>query len=254
MGTKGVAGGLQVLSGSVPTIVFQSAIPFIMPGGTSASQFTMGNNGAISNLVALLEAYPQAFIYMPANAIAAGVAAGWYYFVASSTTAGTVYNNLYSWGDPRLAVPATPTAFATTGPGGVTPQLAVISGPSFTLPGGALGANGMLRHFHEATFPATASNKTLALRFGGTNANSNTINSGTNVSAGFIGTVRNRNSQSRQISNTYGTYSGQSGAASRQVMTVNTAVDITVDYRMTLTAASDSLVLESFDVVAHYGK
>ena len=107
-----------------PRVLLQSAISFILAGGTaggSSNQFTMGNNGALSTLPVLPTTYSGgAFIYMPANAIFAGSAAGWYWFVASATTAGTVYNNAYTGGDPKAAVPATPTPFVSTGPGLVT--------------------------------------------------------------------------------------------------------------------------------------
>jgi hypothetical protein len=93
--------------------LLQTAFPMILP-----SSGTIGNNGALSGLTALPVAYTSCYMWFPANAIVAGSAAGMYYVVMSSTTAGTIKNNTYTFGQPNI--PASPIAFSTTGPGAYT--------------------------------------------------------------------------------------------------------------------------------------
>lgn len=146
-------------------LLFKSDIPFIIP-----SSGTMGNNGALSGIAALPQIYPHAYVYLPANAIVAGSAAGFYYTVFSSATAGTVYNNRHDGtvsGEP--VVPASPTAFLTTGPGAYTQ--AVEAGRQamlYTIPAATLGANGGLQFEIGVRCTNSANAKSVGLRFGTT--------------------------------------------------------------------------------------
>lgn len=97
-----------------PVMLAQSALPIIYP-----SSGTIGNNGALTLTTALPSTFEAAFMYFPANAIAAGVAAGLYYVVMSSTTVGVIYNNTFP-SSGIAEIPASPTAFVTTGPGAYT--------------------------------------------------------------------------------------------------------------------------------------
>lgn len=97
----------------------------------SAPTGTMANNGAITLGTALDATYANCYLYLPANAISAGSAVGWYYAEMSSATAGIVYNNTYSSGEP--SVPSSPTAFVTTGPGAYTGETTE-HGVVFTIP------------------------------------------------------------------------------------------------------------------------
>src|ERR1043165_8686523 len=120
---------------TAPVGLSTSGIPFI-----KASSGTMGNNCAISAMTALPRTFSGgAYLWLPAGAIAAGVpaAASWYWFVASSTTAGTCYNSTYTSGTPTAG---TLTAFSTTGPGAFTGSASAMPGPSLTGPASTLGA------------------------------------------------------------------------------------------------------------------
>lgn len=117
----------------------------LMSGGIicgTPSSGSIGDNGALTLTTALLQTFSQGlYLYFPANAIAAGVAAGSYWTVMSSTTAGTIYNNTYIGGKP--VAPVSPTAFSTTGPGAYTQTTAAsITNVSMTLPGGIIGLEG----------------------------------------------------------------------------------------------------------------
>jgi hypothetical protein len=135
--TVAASGKVTELGYNVPYTLFQSGVPFII-----TSSGVMGNNGALSGITALSTTFPQAYIYLPAGAISSGSAAGWYYTVFSSTTAGTVYNNVYTSGTPT--VPASPSAFVTTGPGAFVQTTGFITSinPTVTIPANSMTANG----------------------------------------------------------------------------------------------------------------
>lgn len=240
----------------IPRILIQSAIPFILAGGTAGAgtnQFTMGNNGAISTLPTLPTTFSGgAWIYMPANAVAAGVAAGWYWFVASSATAGTVYNNTYTSGDPRLSVPTSPTAFATTGPGVVTQSTSAITTYSITVPGGALGLNGLLRVNGRFEANNNANAKTVSFLFGTGSSISGALAS--SLTGGLLFEVRNINSYSRQVctprsfSSPYG---GSTNAS--QYGTDDTSTDKTLSASLQLSTTTDYLIHSSLDAILQYG-
>jgi len=127
------------------TVLAQSSMPFV-----SLSSGSVSSTGAISGITALPLAYPKAWVFLPANIVAASSAAGWYYATFSGTSAGTVYLNQPAVTFP-LIWPASPTAVtagqgAFTGPGGyVAEQL-----PYVTLPGNSMGINGRLAmQFHS---------------------------------------------------------------------------------------------------------
>lgn len=98
-------------------VLFQCTLPLIV-----IHSGNMGNNGAFTTTNSLPQnTYRDSYCYFPSGAISAGSAAGWYYVLWGSDTAGTVYNNTWagSFASPPAA-PASPTAFVTTGPGAFT--------------------------------------------------------------------------------------------------------------------------------------
>lgn len=235
-----------------PRVLAQSGIPFILAGGTaggSSNQFTMGNNGAISTLPVLPTAYSGgAFIYMPASGIFAGSTAGWYWFVASSTTAGTVYNNTYTSGDPKLSVPATPTPFVSTGPGLVTQTTgSFVYAPTLTLPANSMGPNGALKLDGSIAVNNNANNKFSQFEFG-----SMTMQGGHASTTGY-----------RQLRNVYnaGSVSVNKGhnawapgtTTSMSYGSVNTAADVVVRMGLQIANATDYILMDAFDITVQYG-
>lgn len=202
---------------------YQNAIPCILP-----SSGTIGNNGALSALTALPTTYTSAYLYFPVDTIAAGVAAGLYYCVMSSTTAGTIYNNVY---DPSLGVlptiPASPTAFVTTGPGAYTQTTgSVISLVGYTIPGGSMGANGrfILSGVYSQTNNADA--KVLSVTFGGSSFMATGIAS--TAAWGMHKSMSNRGSASKQVCSAVALTTDSIGSQASNIpiqLTVNTAVD-----------------------------
>lgn len=231
-----------------------NAIPVFLQSSGS-----IGNNGALTAITALPVTYPSIYLYFPVNAIAAGVAAGLYYCVMSSTTAGTIYNNVY---DPSLGVlptiPSSPTAFSTTGPGAYTQTTAAdITLVGVTIPGGSMGASGVLdiiSSWESATNNANA--KTTKVKIGAT------LIGLTPALASTI-TVRshhlfsNRGSQSV---NFYGASSSIHGAfinsGSTLVTTpsaINMATDQILYFTMQLATATDGAGLNMMSVKINYG-
>ena len=132
----------------IPRTTFQTAFPFVLPpgdGGTNGLTFTGGGGGAFT-----LSAAPQAglfsglsgsgsYVYLPANAGGSGNAAGWYYCVFSSDTAGTIYGDKYTGGQPQIV--GSPGEFGGAPSGRITTptsEITAISGINLT----PIGING----------------------------------------------------------------------------------------------------------------
>lgn len=217
----------------------QSHIPMIM-----VSSGTMGNNGALTLTTALPTTFGKAYIYLPANAIASGSAAGWYYAVFSSTTVATVYNNTYTSGTP--APPSPPTPFVTTGPGAYTQTTgAAITAYSLTIPGGKIGPNGTVRITKATFYNNSAGAKTQTDRFDGnlfsSSAPTTTTNYGTVTGFANLG-----------VTNAQGQLLSANGATGATTGGAFMAVDTTVDKNYTLTfqlaTATDYVMLVSLEV------
>jgi hypothetical protein len=168
----GTAGNPLIIAGpagaALPSVMLSSSIPFII-----TSSGTMGNNGALSGVAAMEMAYANAYVYLPAGAIFAGSAAGWYFAQFSSTTAAQVFNNFYSTGvtGPAIGggtpqIPASPVPFATTGPGLFTQTNATIAAVAMVMPAGLLGPNDGVMVNAYCTYPNSAGNKNIVCNLG----------------------------------------------------------------------------------------
>ena len=204
---------------------------------------TMGNNGALSGITAVATAYPNAYCYMPAAAIASGSAAGWYYAVFSSTTAATLYNNTYTSGTP--AIPGSPTAFSTTGPGAYTQTTATyIAGYTLPIAGGTIGANGSVKILALSTNNSSGNNKTFLVQFGGT-MNVSILTQTSSQQAGVPAGFSNRGSASAQVWLPYGLI-GTTGATTYG--TVNTASSQNLQFFFNMTTTTDTMIYENIEV------
>ena len=164
-GTISSGGALAVTAARFPQTLGQSHIPFVL-----LSSGTMGNNGAISLLSgAVATAYPNAYVYLPALAIAAtgpGSAAGWYYAVFSSTTALTVYNNTAHVRHAGNSGDAD-SVFDDRSRRLCPEPLAAISRPiRWRLPGTRLGRTGLSAIDGVRTYNNSAGAKTITLNYG----------------------------------------------------------------------------------------
>lgn len=221
-------------------VLLATSIPFVF-----VSSGTMGNNGALSGITAVSAIYPAAYVYLEANVIAAGVAAGWYYAVFSSTTAATVYNNVYTSGVP--AIPASPTPFVTTGPGAYTRTVTVIGGYSITLPANTLGDNGYLDVKQAYTQTNNANNKNGYVRMNGTVVLS--VGLFSTASMNLTGLVANAGIKTKQYASTVCSVANYSLATA--LRSIDTTTSQTVDISFQAATATDTVVLNSTVIVVY---
>lgn len=234
-------------------VLAQSGIPFILPGGTAgggSNQFTMGNNGAVSTLQALPSTYDGgAWMYFPANTITGSNPAGWYWFVASSTTAGTVYNNTYTTGSP--AAPTTLIPFVSTGPGlGTQTTGADITAMNFTMIGGSMGPNGAVENWWNGAQNNSAGNKIWNEKWGATSMWSRTRTTTTMENPMYR--ISNRGRQDRQFCDAQGG-PGSSLTSAGSVTSIDTSANIAVSITMQIAAASDFMLLNAYRSQLSYG-
>lgn len=218
-----------------------SAIPFIM-----APTGTMANNGAITLGTALgsATAFGNCYLYLPASAISAGSAAGWYFAQMSSATVGTVFNNVYSSGIPTI--PASPVAFATTGPGAYTGVTGAQVAVSLTIPGGTMGPNGRLRISAIFTNNNTAGTKNSIAQIGPGPATIFNAQQTTNVSISHSHEFCNRGAQNVNVAQPTALIGPGSTGGAIVYQTVDTSVAVTFSFAMNDNTATDWQVLESW--------
>lgn len=215
---------------------------------------TMGNNGALSALANALQATLSDGCWMefPAGAIATGIpssaqvtAGVKWWTVMSSATAGQVFNNTYTPGTTSPnAIPASPTAFVTTGPG------AYVNGTSATpffvipIPANSMGLSGSIdTETWASAYSGNANNKTITSTFGGSGQGA-AITLTTASQQAVLGNVMNKANAKKQKSS----QSGKSFAANASRNT--SAVDSTVTQNFVVNGntavAGDWICVESF--------
>lgn len=244
--TTNVTGRIELSAGGVAVatspVIGQTGIPMILPSSGS-----IGNNGALSGITALPAVYDACYMYFPANAIVAGSVAGMYFVDMSSNTAGTIYNNVYTGGTPTI--PASPTAFATTGPGAYTQTTSATEVLSYTVPAGAMGVNGRLEIRGRMSFPNNGNSKSLAAAFADTSTLT-FINNGATANLGveFGNTIQNRGSAAVQVA-THASFGnlGQTGTAALRG-TVDTTLAQPLRFKLTIAVATDYALIERLSV------
>jgi hypothetical protein len=232
--------------GSFPIVLAKWGVPVIL-----ASSGTMGNNGAVSAMTALPITYSGgAWLYLPANAIQAGSAAGFYWFVASSTTAGTVYNSTFD----GTSVPGagTATAFVSTGPGafaGIAAGEILVA--TVTIPAGSMGPNGFLELNGEAQNNTAAGNKTFRVDFGGTDLFQVVA---TTNSAGPVGIhIRNKGLATRQHGTGFTAVGTQVLTSGLSYSSADSANAVSLTFTLEKATATNHATWEGMTVKVVYG-
>lgn len=245
-GAAAVVGAAIKADPSLSTIALLGfGVPLIVaPSGSVAA------NGALTLGTALALTYPNAFVYFPAGAVFSGSAAGFYYVEMSSTTAGTVFANIYSPVVAGPAIPASPTPIVAAGPGAFTGEAAEVVAAYVTVRGGLMRKNGRIDFAFIGSFNNSAGSKIYSLHIGGTQAHSS---SGTTQQSIAVPKylIQNRGRVDRQISSGQVT-NGTSSAAPVQT-SVNTAADFVVEIRMRHSTATDAIALESANITMDVG-
>jgi len=219
---------------SVPYTFISTGVPFVL-----VSSGTMGNNGALSGITAVSNTYPNAYVYLPANAISTGSTAGWYYAVFSSTTAATIYNNTYTSGVP--SIPASPTAFVTTGPGAYTQTTSAVTALNYTVAAGTISnINAQLNVNVYCSNNNTANTKYYRTNLANGYAQSIT----TNAVGGFL----NYNTQMQSSLTSQFTYllGGTASSLQGAYLSSNYGNSFSPNVQLTISVATDTITLESY--------
>ena len=271
------SGNIQKLT----SVLAQTAIPLVFPGNSivnadgtfysgssiGGGTLTLSSATAGSGLTATLssagpwaagtwsvaspfsQAYPDAWVYLPASALVSGVA-GLYYAHFTTTTSATIYQ--------AYALPSTTTPFIPYDADlGTTLTPVVGTGTTFTqtqvatkfmnipLPANSLGMSGSLRATIEINNNPTTTNKTIQVGLGTAVGNivGDTLNT-TDTFARIMGMMRNRNSLTAQysINNNLG-YTTSAGTLSQT--TIDTTIQQPIMVTLTIPqAATDQIVIE----------
>lgn len=244
-GNVSITGGTVSGVSGVTYTYSKSNLPiFIAPTGT------MANNGAITLGTALNTTYANAYVHLPAGAIAAGVPASpdFYFVQMSSSTLGTVFNNTMSANldaNGVAQIPAAPVAFSTTGPGAYTGVTGAVTVLTISVAASTLGTNGALDFDGTLAFNTSATNKLTTLAFGGSSLYS--ANLASTATLRLYGQSRNRDSASVQSFTGYGVTSSNTvivGAGTYG--TVNTGSSANLTVALTHATATDNAVLETW--------
>lgn len=237
---------------NTPRVLFQSAIPFILAGGTATNQFTVNSAGLVTALPTLPITSGFAFFYLPSGVTGT---AGWYYAQVQSATSVQLYTARYTSGDPKLAAPTTLVTQSTTA-GNYSQTTGVdIQGPAFTLLGGSMGPNGTLRAYLAVSMTGSVNTKAYRLRFGTTGISGVSSAFSSNSTGGFGCVLQNVNSQSiNKVFNgnsSFQPYSNSGGGFGYS--SVNTAADQTVNFSLNISTASEMAMFEYYNVDLMYG-
>jgi hypothetical protein len=209
---------------NMPYVLAQSAVPYGI-----ANSGTVATNGTYTAGTAYNTTYSGGiWLYFPATAFATA-SAGFYWCVASSTTAFQVYTD---------ATAATLITGSNSGFTGSTSQQTAVS---VTLPGGVVGANGKVRIAASSSCNATAGQKSMQFALGATNLT--IVNSASVLAINSVQTIANRNSLSRQRLSNFSSATGSGGYA-----TIDTSADQTISIKLTLAVATDVVVLEDYTI------
>ena len=225
-------------------VLAQGGVPLILPPSGS-----VGNNGALSLGSALYTTYASCYMFFGASTLytsPVGNYAGLYYVQMSSTTTGTVFANLYEFGNPQI--PASPTAISATGPGAytqITGQAIILA--SGNVPGNVMGPNGEVEFDYVWTSNNSADNKRMNATLGGQVVSSTDVETTAQFRAATH-YVRNRGTSGSQIS--FNSTSGDSGTGTGMVynaIPTNSSQPMNIQAQLD-TAATSWVVLESFSM------
>jgi hypothetical protein len=237
-------GGLQFDDGtnlrSITQIIGQSNVNVCLQ-----SSGTMGANGALTGLTAMPYAMTQGcWMYFPSGKVFSGSTAGFYWAVMSSTTAATVYNNMYTSGLPQDSIPASPTPVVDAGPGAYTQTTnTYMTAFSLTIPGLSNYGNAEFFCNQEFSYNLAAGNKSVTFKL-----NTSTFTTSTRTTSGGHDSFTNRfkclNGSSKQ-SFYASSENSTSGGASHVITTENMASDSAYTLGITIDTATNYIILNS---------
>ena len=232
-------------------------VPFVIPpgdGGANGLAFTGGGGGAFTLSAGLLAGsgalLSNCYLYLPANAGGSGCVAGWYYCRFTSDSAGTIYGDLYSSGTP--SIPDAPTIFQGSPSGRITSTTAEIVGPNVgTVPGGAMGKNGVLRWF-ASLLGDTVAVKQFRLKLSGSNAM--VMQVGATPLADLEQQMQSQGSATRQrITRNASAIGGQIASLLGNSTSFDTTQDLSVSISLQISTPTGCAILLGSDLTVKYG-
>jgi len=238
-------------------ILWQSGIPFVLPGGDGGSNgltFT-GTRGLFTLSAAILSGVyamlQGCYLYLPAGA-GGLAAAGWYWATFSSDTAGEVFQETYVQDGSTPKWIASPTAHPNLTSGRITQTTSEVTAVSFILPGGSMGPNGIVRGLSKMVFNSSGNTKSYRVKMGGTGLVINQWTN-TNLCTDFEFVRQNTGIATRQIGNRPFAWLGYSGNTIylQDNSAVNTASDLTIAMTLQVASNTDSAIgiLRQFQVI-----
>ena len=240
--------GGDVWAPSPTRVIWQSGIPFVLPGGDGASNglsFT-GTRGVFTLSSAILAGvYAMlggCYLYLPAGA--GGLASsGWRWATFSDDTNGEVFQETYTVGSGVPTVVSSPTQQPALTAGRITQSVSEITAVSFTQSGGLMGSNGLMRDLWKFVCTNSAGQKTLRIKIGGV---ASTIEqwTTTNLCTDGESVRQNAGVQNKQIGNRPYAWLGYSGITTflGDSSSVDTSSDQTVTMTLQLASNVDSLI------------
>ena len=219
-----------------PSITRASGLPFVMPSSGNITSTA----GQVTVSTAFDYVIGPSYTYFPANALFAASPAGWYYVNWTAATIGTVFANTYTSGTPEI--PASPTALVTV-VGAYTQSTGFdVFGPSYVVPGGFLGPNGMLEWGRSMNHTNSVNNKIYNSFFGNSSFQGTTQT--TNPRAAGTGTLRNRGRETAQVG-VNAAYGDNNNASTLPRLAIDTRANQIAAMSIQLANASDYAIIEA---------
>lgn len=255
------AAPITVTRGSAPANLHKWGVPVILPpsGDFNAGVVTLGT--ALTD-AKWCTSTAGCYMYFPSGAIcatciSAGASPAGVYFCQNSGTSTTVFNcfnNVLSSGKPVTI--ASPTAFVSPGdPAGYTSPTTVVTLLSFRIPPNVMGPQGEVNWKAYVGRASSANAVTLTTTFGGTVSSQTSV-----VSTQWYGvyrTIQNTGSTGQQVVLNTTSLTATSDLASANTaplfMAIDTTAAVTFNFRGTLAAATDFLMIDGGLIQSNYG-
>ena len=243
---------------SVPKTLWQSGIPFVMPGGDGGANglsFT-GTRGVFTLSAAILTGVSAmlggCYLYLPAGAGGLG-SAGWRWAQFTDDTNGEVFQETYVPGSGLPTWLSSPTQQPNLTAGRITQTTSDVTASSFTIPGGAMGNTGILRFLWKQVGSNSANSKRASFKMSGSlMAHMNFVTSNLDTDKECV--VQNVGRQDRQIATRKNEGIGANNTSySSDHSSIDTSVDQTITVTLGLTSNTDSMVMIPRLVTVQYG-
>jgi len=226
-----------------------TGVPVIVP-----SSGTIATAGTVTLTTALPATFSSgAWMYFPATAFAGTGVAGVYWVVMSSTTAGTVYQNVSVPASPFEPYIPSQVLSAVVGSNSAYTQTtaADLVLVRTTVPGGLMGLSGEVHYNALFSTNATANSKPVKVTFGGTAIHTSSL--ADNVSTVIDKLIFNRGATGRQVALPLAALGAGSNANAALYPTIDTNSDFDITVTAQMATATDYVILECVNILAIEG-